>query len=368
MEILSAPTTQSTSSTRGKATVLIARVRTQAQPQAAGRWAAYCYITTVAKELPMDLSVGPYDPCPCGSGKKYKFCCAQISKNRHGKYPVGTVALYGPDDKTTTKIAAAVITHEGAEPILERWSKTDILNDARIIGQIKAFFATHGIKNMVVADRNLGCPHEEEIDYPLGADCPFCPFWAGKQGSARRDDELDDDLDEDHEEDDDDEEDEDGDGMAIGPFDELDRDYERNLILRVDRMDAIIGNLEASIEETQATLLGYLNANLALPCEVTGSENFAWEEGYVVGGRVPKEYRRLKQVQPSYTDTYQLLEISLSSASEWMLFDDDLVAHVRRVSDGKEFLLGLSELEATDAASKNYELLQDYAAWFVNSQ
>jgi hypothetical protein len=24
-------------------------------------------------------------------------------------------------------------------------------------------------------------------DFPLGEDCPFCPFWAGKQGSNRRD-------------------------------------------------------------------------------------------------------------------------------------------------------------------------------------
>jgi len=27
----------------------------------------------------------------------------------------------------------------------------------------------------------IGCPHEEGIDYPLGEDCPFCPFWKGKQ-------------------------------------------------------------------------------------------------------------------------------------------------------------------------------------------
>ncbi|HEY2587148.1 MAG TPA: hypothetical protein VGI81_15480 [Tepidisphaeraceae bacterium] len=27
-----------------------------------------------------------------------------------------------------------------------------------------------------------GCPHEEGIDFPLGQECPFCPFWHGKQG------------------------------------------------------------------------------------------------------------------------------------------------------------------------------------------
>ncbi len=32
------------------------------------------------------------------------------------QYPIGTVALYGPDDKTTTKIAVGIITKEGAEP------------------------------------------------------------------------------------------------------------------------------------------------------------------------------------------------------------------------------------------------------------
>jgi len=25
--------------------------------------------------------VGPNDPCPCGSGKKYKKCCMQKDKN-----------------------------------------------------------------------------------------------------------------------------------------------------------------------------------------------------------------------------------------------------------------------------------------------
>ncbi len=52
----------------------------------------------------MNYDIGPYDPCPCGSGAKYKFCCAAKAKqHRHGKFPIGTVAHYGPDDETTTK-------------------------------------------------------------------------------------------------------------------------------------------------------------------------------------------------------------------------------------------------------------------------
>jgi hypothetical protein len=38
----------------------------------------------------------------------------------------------------------------------------------------------------VATDRNRGCPHEEGEDFPHGEDCPFCPFWRGKQGSNQK--------------------------------------------------------------------------------------------------------------------------------------------------------------------------------------
>ncbi len=31
---------------------------------------------------------------------------------------------------------------------------------------------------MVIADRIMGCPHEEGKDNPEGEVCPKCPFWA----------------------------------------------------------------------------------------------------------------------------------------------------------------------------------------------
>src|SRR5947209_7914888 len=113
----------------------------------------------------MAYEIGPYDPCPCGSGEKYKFCCAAKAKaNRHGKFPIGTIAHYGPDDHTTTKIAAGVIVREGAEPIIRRWIEPNIVTDVRVAAEIKRFFAEHGVKSVVVTDGNLGCPHEEGID------------------------------------------------------------------------------------------------------------------------------------------------------------------------------------------------------------
>jgi hypothetical protein len=135
-------------------------------------------------------------PCPCGSGKKYKHCCygKGVEDNpgvgagrQEPQYPIGTVALYGPDDKTTTKIAAGVILHDGAEAIIKRWVATDVTTNPKVQQEMKDFFARHGVKSAAMSQENMGCPHEEGEDFPHGEDCPFCPFWKGKQGSGRRD-------------------------------------------------------------------------------------------------------------------------------------------------------------------------------------
>ena len=122
----------------------------------------------------MNFTPEPYEPCPCGSGKKYKFCCA---KNRaKGKYPVGTIAHYGPDDRTCTKVVAGVITSENAEPILQRFMGAELDRDPKVIDQIQSFFLKHHVTNVVYAEGILGCPHEEGPDFPNGMDCPFRPF------------------------------------------------------------------------------------------------------------------------------------------------------------------------------------------------
>jgi hypothetical protein len=112
---------------------------------------------------------------------------AEIASRMRDDFPLGTVARYGPDDKTATKIVAAVIAHEGAEPVLERWVGTGIDADERIRREVADFLKRHQVRKVIAAPDMLGCPHEEGKDFPLGEDCPFCPFWAGKQGTARRD-------------------------------------------------------------------------------------------------------------------------------------------------------------------------------------
>jgi len=99
------------------------------------------------------------------------------------EFPIGTIALYGPDDKTTTKIVAGVILEEDAEAIVERWVGTDVTENPRVRKGIEEFFDEHGVKSVVATEQNMGCPHEEGEDFPVGEDCPFCPYWKGKQGS-----------------------------------------------------------------------------------------------------------------------------------------------------------------------------------------
>ncbi len=99
------------------------------------------------------------------------------------QFPVVTIAFYGPDDKTPTKIAVGIIEEEGDEkPIaLQRWVGPNVADDPQVRAEILDFVQEHKAKSVVMTNGVIGCPHEEGIDYPLGEDCPFCPFWKGKQ-------------------------------------------------------------------------------------------------------------------------------------------------------------------------------------------
>lgn len=134
------------------------------------------------------------------------------------------------------------------------------------------------------------------------------------------------------------------------------------------RWKAILGDTIESQKDALNAFFEHLKANLELPCEVTGTEDFQWEEPYVIGGWDQQEYKRLKKDRPSYRDKYELLGISQDDWSEWMMFSEDIVAHVRRKSDGKEFYLGLTDLRVTDKKSPNFQLIDDYAVWLVNNR
>ncbi|MEL6130260.1 MAG: hypothetical protein AAFR30_10185 [Cyanobacteria bacterium J06628_4] len=134
------------------------------------------------------------------------------------------------------------------------------------------------------------------------------------------------------------------------------------------RIAALLGDPdECPFNEAISKFYDYLCSSLELPFDVTGIEDFRWEERYVFGPPKPGEYARLRKKQPSFQDTFELLSIEQGAMSEWMLFaGEDLAAHVRRKSDGKEFCLGLAELEVTNKKSKNHQLLDDYVVYFAN--
>ena len=134
-------------------------------------------------------------------------------------------------------------------------------------------------------------------------------------------------------------------------------------------MSILEGNEDLDFDEAVKVFDEYLRSHLSLPCIVTGIEDFQWEEIYVIGPGDKEEYDHLKKNQPSYKDQYELLGIDCEAKSGWMLFwEEDIGAKVRRISDGKKFVLGLSELRTIDKKSQNYELLDDYSVWFVNNR
>jgi hypothetical protein len=132
------------------------------------------------------------------------------------------------------------------------------------------------------------------------------------------------------------------------------------------RILAVIGDEDADFFDALARWNEFLSSSLKLPCEVTGIEDFGWEEFYILGSGDKAEYERLQRSRPSYQDIFELTSIGVDPESEWCLVHEELKAHVLRKADRKRFILGLSELKATEKGSRNYQLLHDYSVWLVN--
>ena len=108
--------------------------------------------------------------------------------------------------------------------------------------------------------------------------------------------------------------------------------------------------------------LQYLKKQIKLPCYVTASDEFAWEEEYLLSSGRKKEYEKQKINNPSHQDTFEILGFADKFDEEY-----GLQVQVRRVSDEKLFTLDLADLECTDEESDNYQLIEDYSIWFLSS-
>lgn len=109
-----------------------------------------------------------------------------MSKVRRGfrGYPIITIAHYGPDDTKATKVAIGILKQEGVEEadILDRFhsDNVDVRIDERINKRIVNLVREYPGCSVVMADRIIGCPHEEGTDYPDGEECLACPWWHGR--------------------------------------------------------------------------------------------------------------------------------------------------------------------------------------------
>jgi hypothetical protein len=106
---------------------------------------------------------------------------AKHARRGHRGYPVATVAYYGPGDKRASKVAVGIQLQEGSDvTVMERWRSdlADVRFDRAISKAVLAFIRSHGVRSVVMADRIIGCPHEEGVDYPEGEACPKRPFGA----------------------------------------------------------------------------------------------------------------------------------------------------------------------------------------------
>jgi Protein of unknown function (DUF1186)/SEC-C motif len=98
------------------------------------------------------------------------------------KYPLATIAAYGPDNRRATKLVVGIRRRPGQKDTnpIRAWSTDagDARDDPAIAAELAEWLRSQRIRDTFSYDRIIGCPHEEGIDYPLGRSCPQCPFWA----------------------------------------------------------------------------------------------------------------------------------------------------------------------------------------------
>ncbi|MCC3409340.1 MAG: hypothetical protein JGK17_28035 [Microcoleus sp. PH2017_10_PVI_O_A] len=142
----------------------------------------------------------------------------------------------------------------------------------------------------------------------------------------------------------------------------LEENYPFNGSQFENKIRRILGNkkIHADLKNT-IKYLDYLKQNFQVPCQVTGIEEFEWEEEYLMGLGTKKEYAMLKKTQPSYTDKF-----TINRLEDFSIQEDGIFVEVQRVGDRKKFILRLAELESVDDIPPNNHLLHDYSVWWIN--
>ena len=109
--------------------------------------------------------------------KRYQYLQHFRKAIAQGNYPIGTIAYYGPDDQTVTKIIVAVLPDEKTNPIIKKWFGESVSQNPETATAIGKFFQEQQVHKVVMTEGIIGCPHEEGIDYPVGESCTECQYW-----------------------------------------------------------------------------------------------------------------------------------------------------------------------------------------------
>jgi hypothetical protein len=114
---------------------------------------------------------------------KDKYKLEKMARRRTG-FPMATVAYYGPNDQFASKVVVGIRESLKQKEIvnLKKWFSTemDVRFDADILLEMLEYIEANSVHRVALAERIIGCPHEEGIDYPMGETCPECPFWANQ--------------------------------------------------------------------------------------------------------------------------------------------------------------------------------------------
>jgi len=100
-------------------------------------------------------------------------------------FPVATVAFYGPDNQSATKVSVGIVNQQHEVVLMEKWfskdyDDVDVRFGSVVIQRVLDFIEQQNAQSVVISEGIIGCPHEEGIDYLEGEVCPECPFWENR--------------------------------------------------------------------------------------------------------------------------------------------------------------------------------------------
>ena len=129
--------------------------------------------------------------------------------------------------------------------------------------------------------------------------------------------------------------------------------------MQTERIRGVLGKDCSRNPQNTLRFLKFLQRNVKASCRLTGIAEFDWERAYLADGWGDVEYEEMKSKQPSSMDQFELEELVAPDSD-----GDDIVACVKRVSDKKEFKIGLSLLEGIDFKDESFQFIEDYVAWY----